>query len=287
MSLQEIINAHNNQPWEVEDPTNRDQCFDLAFGWTDNLGIPRGAIRHLYAYQIFTIANDLTYQYFDIIRNAPDNYPEPGDLVVWGMGVGVAGHVAIAVSANTNSFQSFDQNWDTANYHDGQGNPICRLVNHNYNYVIGWLRPKSTNQGEDMIQDKDNEYGRWNKLAVQIRGRDSFSREEFRQAAVGRTWLQAMEILSDDAEADDNARRAKIGGTAIRDNWEKQIHDAVGAAEDRAKSIILLQAQLADLQKQVDDQKRQIEELKALPPKSTDSKFETLKALIRELFNIK
>jgi hypothetical protein len=141
MTLEQFIDAHNGKPLEVEDPSNRDQCMDLAFGWCDNLKIPRETIRHLYAYQAFTAPNDITRQYFDLIA-FNKNAPSRGDLVIWGSGVGSAGHFAVAVSADTSSFTSFDQNWDTANYHTPSGEPYCRLVKHNYNYIIGWLHPK-------------------------------------------------------------------------------------------------------------------------------------------------
>jgi septal ring factor EnvC (AmiA/AmiB activator) len=75
---------------------------------------------------------------------------------------------------------------------------------------------------EPMITDADNEYGRWNKLFVQIRGRHA-TRDEFRKHAVGKSWLQAMETLSDDAEADRATKAQEVGAVAVRDNWEGQI----------------------------------------------------------------
>jgi hypothetical protein len=78
-------------------------------------------------------------------------------------------------------------------------------------------------KGEPMINDVDNEYWRWAKAAKQIRGRD-LSREEFRVAAVGKTWLQAIEILSDSTEADANVDYSQWGRIAKNDGWDKQIH---------------------------------------------------------------
>ncbi len=77
-----------------------------------------------------------------------------------------------------------------------------------------------------MIQDTDHEYGRWNKLGYQIRGR-GLSRDEFRASAVGRTWLSAIEILSDNKEADTTTRAQEIGQMAVRDNWEGQIYGLI------------------------------------------------------------
>lgn len=67
--------------------------------------------------------------------------------------------------------------------------------------------------GEAMINDADNEFARWNKLFFQIRGRNA-SREEFQKNAVGLNWLRAMEILSDDPEAD-RATASQQAGLAV------------------------------------------------------------------------
>lgn len=75
---------------------------------------------------------------------------------------------------------------------------------------------------EPMISNTDNEYWRWNKLFMQIRGRQA-SREEFKNAAVGQNWLRAMEILSDSPEADAATQAGQVGAQAIKDNWPGQI----------------------------------------------------------------
>ena len=47
----------------------------------------------------------------------------------------VFGHVAIAYqNINANSFESFDQNWNAQ---------VGEIINHNYNYVLGFLRIKT------------------------------------------------------------------------------------------------------------------------------------------------
>lgn len=120
--------------------------------------------------------------------------------------------------------------------------------------------PKFNAQGEeDMINDVDNEYGRWNKLFYQIRGRNA-SRDEFRQSAVGQNWLHAMEILSDDAEADNATHAQDVGQVAVRDAWDQQIHtlqdqlkasqESVTSANDQLNTILAdrnaTKAQLTD-----------------------------------------
>jgi hypothetical protein len=62
----------------------------------------------------------------------PNQVPQKGDVVIWN-GPDPRGHVAIFDHlVNANSFVSFDQNW---------GGTYCHYVTHNWQHVIGWLRP--------------------------------------------------------------------------------------------------------------------------------------------------
>lgn len=73
---------------------------------------------------------------FRKIPNTPDLVPERGWIAVWNGNVGGGyGHIGIVLSANVNSFVSFDQNW-------GSRNAI--KVTHNYNNVYGFLAPLQT-----------------------------------------------------------------------------------------------------------------------------------------------
>ena len=133
--FQEFFNKWNGGFCEVNDPTNKYQCMDLAYAWCDFLEIPRDAIRHLYAKEVYTKATDLTKQYFSLISNSPEGVPEVGDLVVFSEKIGgIAGHISIANgTGDTRNFESFDQNFGTPK--------SCRIVKHDYKAVIGWLRP--------------------------------------------------------------------------------------------------------------------------------------------------
>jgi hypothetical protein len=147
---------NNNQSVEVEDPSNLDQCMDLAFAWCDFLGIPRDTIRHQFAYQIQT-PNPDTLKYFDWIPNTPTNIPTVGDIIVFKIISGIpVGHVSIETGkSNQLNAVTFDQNWDTVHYNKGYdkyGNliPYSRQVTHNNYYgVAGWLHPKTINQTLD------------------------------------------------------------------------------------------------------------------------------------------
>jgi len=81
------------------------------------------------------IWNSYLTKYFDRISNQPNNAPIMGDIIIWGTGVGQFGHIAICSSATVMNFVSFDQNWPVGS--------LCHLQNHNYKYVLGWLRVKA------------------------------------------------------------------------------------------------------------------------------------------------
>lgn len=124
------------KPIEVEDPSNLDQCFDLAFAWCDFIKVPRETIRHLRAFQIWTQPLDITLQYFDYIPNTPNGVPPEGAIIVFSDSVGVSGHVCIGTGkGDANGFTSLDQNWAGAQY--------AKLVDHVYTSVLGWLYRKS------------------------------------------------------------------------------------------------------------------------------------------------
>lgn len=125
------------KPIETEDPSNLNQCFDLALAWCDYMKIPRETIRHLRAFQIWTQPTDITLQYFDYIPDTPTNTPPEGALVIFSDAVGVSGHVSIGTgSGDKNGFTSLDQNWS--------GVQVVRLVNHVYTSVLGWLQIKKS-----------------------------------------------------------------------------------------------------------------------------------------------
>lgn len=82
---------------------------------------------------------------YDRIANTPSFIPKKADMVVWGaMPSNPYGHVAIANGVgDTNTFQSYDQNWT--------GGEKVHLVTHNYNYVLGVLRPKNLKEGAPVV----------------------------------------------------------------------------------------------------------------------------------------
>jgi hypothetical protein len=98
-----------------------------------------------------------------------------------------------------------------------------------------WFAGKyQTTQGADMpIPDADNYFGRYNKLMLQVRGRN-MTREEFRKNIVGVSDLTAIERISDNPESD-RATDFQQWALANRTAVEKQIADLKTALENEKK----------------------------------------------------
>lgn len=95
------------------------------------------------------------------------------------------------------------------------------------NYLDPYLFIEKHKQatGGSVIPDLDNYYWRYGQdLATKLRGRQ-LTREEFRRHLVGKTDLQAIEILSDDPEAKTVQQWQEVGRVAVKDKWEQQIYD--------------------------------------------------------------
>ncbi len=133
MTLNDFISKYKNKKVDF-DGAYGGQCVDLFNQYlVDMLGInnPIQMFPVASAYQIWDYAKD--NEKFERITNDPNAIPVAGDIIVWGKGVGPHGHVAIYVSGDVMKFVSFDQNWNSIQK--------CVEVNHNYDDVIGWLRP--------------------------------------------------------------------------------------------------------------------------------------------------
>lgn len=111
-------------------------CFDLANDYSVNL-IGGKAFVGGSAYEIYTnYDNQPAHELYERIPNTPEFVPMKGDIIVWGQGIGQWGHVAICNgNGDATWFDSYEQNWR------GQHEPV-ELIRHNYNAVLGVLRPK-------------------------------------------------------------------------------------------------------------------------------------------------
>jgi hypothetical protein len=106
------------------------QCMDLYRQYVkDVLGFPQsdpvpGAA---------DVWTNYRADYFNRIENTPRAVPVRGDIIIWDRADGMPyGHIAVFYNGDLNSFMSFDQNW---------GGNFCHYQNHNYSFVLGWLRP--------------------------------------------------------------------------------------------------------------------------------------------------
>lgn len=152
MTIDQFFTAWNNKGLDA-DKVYKFQCVDVFLQYDhDVVGGPS------------TRGNAIDYwtkyptDFFDRIANNPNNFPQKGDVVIWGTGVGKNGHIAVCSSANADSFVSFDQNWPLNIDKDGNGLGVCHFQAHNYNSVLGWLRPKvvqspSTNTTQPPVFD--------------------------------------------------------------------------------------------------------------------------------------
>lgn len=117
------------------------QCFDLANHYCVNV-LGGKAFIGMYAWEIYqSFNNQPSKNLFTRIANTPEFVPQKGDIIVWAQSLnGKAGHVAICDGVgDTTYFYSYEQNWD------GMCHPTER-VRHNYNHVLGVLRPKDQTQ---------------------------------------------------------------------------------------------------------------------------------------------
>ena len=138
MNYQEFIKKYNGKGIDF-DGRYGVQCVDLVKSYLkDVFGITAGYWGDAHAYYDgFNSHKELTAN-FTRIKNTADFVPKKGDIVVWSAKLNNGpGHIAIANGeGNTKYFYSYDQNW--TGRHDK-----CTLVKHNYNCVLGVLRPKN------------------------------------------------------------------------------------------------------------------------------------------------
>lgn len=139
-SLKDFIAQYNGKQLDF-DGVYSFQCVDLAKAWNQALGYgPRYGNGKDW---INNAGND-----YIRINYTPGAVPQEGDIVSWA-GASPAnvpyGHVAIASGVgNSSTFQTFDQNW---------GGPVCKLNNHSYQSVQGWIRPKNYQSGGDSVRN--------------------------------------------------------------------------------------------------------------------------------------
>ena len=143
-----FLDKYNGEHVEVVDPTNKNQCFDLAVAWLDFLGLPR-SFNHYFAYSIYTNPTKITKENFDLIPNTDVAKPQAGDIVVWAKSFNrTAGHVAIATGEGKAEGKYTD--WFGALSQNDPLYSVCRVKHYKFNHVLGWLRYK---KGEQIMEN--------------------------------------------------------------------------------------------------------------------------------------
>lgn len=139
MTYQDLFNQYSGKSNVGNTTENKGECVGLVAVWVDMLGLP-----HIWGHakDLFTNADE---KFFDKILNTPDAQAQTGDIIVWTNGK--FGHTAVCHKPiDINTFEALSQN-----------DPIgsnCHLVTYNYLNIIGWLRPKTTEDKTQQIIDQ-------------------------------------------------------------------------------------------------------------------------------------
>lgn len=263
------------------DPSAKNQCVDLANQYiVDVLGLTP---------IIGTNAQDFPKKAgkeFNYILNTPTGVPNKGDLMIFKSADGV-GHISIFDNGNASLFTSFDQNYPT-------GSP-CKLVNHNYRNVLGWLQPKES-MSTITIEQKVFE-----ELVSKASKYDEFNRIGYSSAA-------QIEQLIKDHKTDLDNKNAEIAGyKSAAEEARKSLNELIVACSkalntvqemEQIKAALTkvdadldaldsIQRQYAELQlhskEQEENLRSEIAVLKALMAHSDQLAGASLKQIIREI----
>lgn len=139
MTYDEFIKKHNGVAVDYDGAAGR-QCVDLATAYFNEVfgsGIKNFWYDAHHFWDLFD-KNTWLKANFTKVKNTPSFVPKKGDVAIWsGTLNGGWGHIAICTGeGNTKYFYSYDQNWL------GRNDP-CTRTYHNYNHVLGVLRPKN------------------------------------------------------------------------------------------------------------------------------------------------
>lgn len=225
---------------------------------------------------------------WNYIENSLSVFPEPGNLMIFKSADGV-GHISVYINyLNSNLFTSFDQNYPT-------GSP-CKLVNHTYKNVLGWLQPKKESMSTITIEQKVFE-----ELVGKASKYDEFNRIGYSSAA-------QIEQLIKDHKTDLDNKNAEIAGyKSAAEEARKSLNELIVACSkalntvqemEQIKAALTkvdadldaldsIQRQYAELQlhskEQEENLRSEIAVLKALMAHSDQLAGASLKQIIREI----
>lgn len=283
MTLTEFVTKYTGTFVEYHsfDPSAKYQCVDLVNKYiVEVLG---------YTPIIGTNAQDFPKKAgkeFNYILNTPTGVPNKGDLMIFKSADNV-GHISIFLQGSTSLFTSFDQNYPT-------GSP-CKLVNHTYKNVLGWLQPKESMNTITIEQ----------KVFEELVGKAS-KYDEF--ARIGYTSAAQIEQLIKDHKTDLDNKNAEIAGyKSAAEEARKSLNELIVACSkalntvqemEQIKAALTkvdadldaldsIQRQYAELQlhskEQEENLRSEIAVLKALMAHSDQLAGASLKQIIREI----
>ena len=139
ITIDEFFNKYNGKGIDFDNFYGF-QCVDLAQQYNQEaINAPR------LTGNAADIWDSYPKNFYTRISNTPTGVPQKGDIVIWNKALNGVGHIAVFKEGNVNTFVSFDQNWPTGSK--------CHFQNHNYNFVLGWLRPKLV-KNWDIVVDR-------------------------------------------------------------------------------------------------------------------------------------
>ena len=137
MDLNEFVNVYVGK-FVNFDGMYGPQCMDLYREYVDKvLGFPQSRKVSI-AYQVWFYHQPELYEK---IKKTNDNFPLPGDIVIWFWAYGGTGHIAIAVEGS-------DKDHAVCLTQNDPGGSPCIIKKYlrkrggNGWHIVGWLRPR-------------------------------------------------------------------------------------------------------------------------------------------------
>jgi len=202
--------AVNNMGQSLGNPgtgTYRGQCVSYVRQYMEQVD---GVKTSIWGHAVSYYDSESVGAFYDKV---PAGQEQNGDILCWGNDAGSwtgpEGHMAIRYAPGKILNSNF-------------GGSLVASVNNFFSQGYqGALRLKEKKM---IIQNAPNWFGRCNRTMNQIRGRD-LGQEEFTKYAVGAEFLNWVEAVSDNAEADTATGWQNLGRLAAKDNWQQQIYD--------------------------------------------------------------
>lgn len=192
--------------------------------------------------------------FYERITNAADNYPQQGDIVIWGKDYGPSGHIAICVSADVNRFSAFSQNDPTG------ARSIVREYKDYYG-VQGWLRPKkfALNIDVEMTQEQKKDIesmtklraynGVWYESQDVIRDYEALKSEKRKQEEA---WsIERASLKQNIANRDETISRVEKQVLETKKAWDTDHEALIKTITDSEKGTATLKDTISTLEKRL------------------------------------